>query len=77
MKSESSTWTLRDITAAAIAIGLFSGAVFASSDLLMNRAIASMAQCAQFLVMSAMCALLAAARYFRRRPDTVGVLRFE
>jgi hypothetical protein len=52
---------VRDITAAALAIGLFSGAVFAASDLLMNRATASTAQCAQLiLVMSAVGALLGA-----------------
>ena len=61
MKSESSTWTLRDIIAAALASGLFSGAVFASSDLLMNRATASTAQCAQLiLTMSLLIGLCAA-----------------
>jgi len=50
MKSETSTWSLRELAAAAIAVGMFVGAVFASADLMMNRANASTAKSAQLIV---------------------------
>lgn len=60
MKSATASWTIRELAAAAIAIGLFCGAVFASADLLMNRATASAAQSAQLIAtMSALGGLIA------------------